>query len=84
LDPAPVTESDVVGRAVCSPIPRSMALLVAGAFFMEILDATPLAAHHGPATAYGLTFLVLGASIVITIVETLRLPCDAGAAVTAA
>jgi hypothetical protein len=46
---------------------------------------TPLAADHGhgPGAAYGLTFLVLGALMVVTIVETLRLPRDAGSAVTA-
>jgi EmrB/QacA subfamily drug resistance transporter len=46
---------------------------------------TPLAAAHGhgPGAAYGLTFLVLGALMVVTIVETLRLPRDAGSAVTA-
>jgi EmrB/QacA subfamily drug resistance transporter len=44
---------------------------------------TPLVADHGPGAAYGLTFLLLGALMVVTIVETLRLPRDAGSAVTA-
>jgi EmrB/QacA subfamily drug resistance transporter len=46
---------------------------------------TPLVAEHGrgPGAAYGLTFLMLGALMVVTIVETLRLPRDAGSAVTA-
>jgi hypothetical protein len=45
---------------------------------------TPLVAGHGhgPGAAYGLTFLILGALMVVTIVETLRLPRDAGSAVT--
>jgi EmrB/QacA subfamily drug resistance transporter len=42
---------------------------------------TPLAAD--PGVAYAWTFLVLGALMVPTIVETLRLPRDAGAGVTA-
>jgi MFS family permease len=42
---------------------------------------TPLAAD--PGTAYAWTFLVLGALMVPTIIETLRLPRDAGAEVTA-
>jgi len=46
---------------------------------------TPLAAstgRHG-STPYGWTFLVLGGLMAVTIVETLRLPRDAGAEVTA-
>jgi EmrB/QacA subfamily drug resistance transporter len=46
---------------------------------------TPLAAdvgRHGN-TAYAWTFLVLGALMLVTVAETLRLPRDAGAAVTA-
>jgi hypothetical protein len=42
---------------------------------------TPLAAD--PDTAYAWTFVVLGALMVPTIIETLRLPRDAGAGVTA-
>jgi MFS family permease len=41
---------------------------------------TPLT---GPGAAYSWTFLVLGALMVLTIVETFRLPRDAGAGVTA-
>lgn len=37
---------------------------------------------HGPSTAYTWTFLVLAGLMVLTIVETLRLPRDAGSAVT--
>lgn len=46
---------------------------------------TPLAATlgHGAGAAYAWTFLALGALMVVTIVETLRLPRDAAAAVTA-
>jgi EmrB/QacA subfamily drug resistance transporter len=45
---------------------------------------TPLVADHGhgPGAAYGLTYLILGVLLVVTIVETLRLPRDAGSAVT--
>jgi EmrB/QacA subfamily drug resistance transporter len=45
---------------------------------------TPVAAEHGhgPGIAYAWTFLVLGALMAVTIVETLRLPRDAGAGVT--
>lgn len=43
----------------------------------------PLATSASAGAAYGWTFLVLGALMVATIVETLRLPPDAGAAVTA-
>ena len=41
---------------------------------------TPLAtgSGHGPGTAYAWTYLVLGALMAVTIVETLRLPRDAG------
>jgi EmrB/QacA subfamily drug resistance transporter len=46
---------------------------------------TPLATSlgHSSGVAYGWTFLALGAVMALTIVETLRLPRDAGAAVTA-
>src|SRR6195952_2482860 len=46
---------------------------------------TPLAASVGRygSTAYGWTFLVLGALMLVTVAETLRLPRDAGAEVTA-
>lgn len=46
---------------------------------------TPLAASVGRygSTAYGWTFLVLGLLMAATIIETLRLPRDAGTAVTA-
>src|SRR5882757_9942873 len=52
---------------------------------LALITFTPLAADHGhgPGSAYGLTFLMLGALMVVTIVETLRLPRDAGSAVTA-
>jgi EmrB/QacA subfamily drug resistance transporter len=45
---------------------------------------TPLVADrgHGLGAAYGVTFLVLGLLMLVTIIETLRLPRDAGAAVT--
>jgi EmrB/QacA subfamily drug resistance transporter len=45
---------------------------------------TPLAASMGRygSTAYGWSFLVLGALMLVTVAETLRLPRDAGAAVT--
>jgi EmrB/QacA subfamily drug resistance transporter len=47
---------------------------------------TPLATSlgHAAGAAYSWTFLALGALMVVTIVETLRLPHDAGATVTAA
>ena len=47
---------------------------------------TPLATGlgHAAGAAYSWTFLALGALMVVTIVETLRLPHDAGATVTAA
>ena len=35
---------------------------------------TPLVATHGPSAAYGFTFVMLAALMVVTIVETLRLP----------
>lgn len=45
----------------------------------------PLAAEHGhgPTTAYSWSFLVLGAVLAFTVIETLRLPRDAGSSVTA-
>ena len=44
---------------------------------------TPLsdALGHGAGTAYAWTFLVLGALMTVTAIETLRLPRDAGSAV---
>ncbi|MET0475117.1 MAG: MFS transporter [Mycobacterium sp.] len=47
---------------------------------------TPLATQlgHAAGAAYAWTFLALGALMLVTIVETLRLPRDAGAAVTTA
>jgi MFS family permease len=45
---------------------------------------TPLATSTSAGSAYGWTFLVLGALMLTTVAETLRLPRDAGAAVTAA
>ena len=51
---------------------------------LTLSTLTPLAADRGagPGAAYSWTFLVLGVLMVLTIVETLRLPRDAGAAVT--
>jgi hypothetical protein len=51
---------------------------------LALSTLTPVAAEHGhgPGDAYAWTFLVLGALMVLTIVETLRLPRDAGAGVT--
>ena len=47
---------------------------------------TPLAADRGydPGVAYAWSYLVLGALMAVTIVETLRLPRDAGSSVTGA
>jgi EmrB/QacA subfamily drug resistance transporter len=52
---------------------------------LALSTLTPLAASqgHGPGVAYAWTFLVLGALMLLTIVETFRLPRDAGAGVTA-
>jgi MFS family permease len=52
---------------------------------LALSTLTPLAAGqgHGPGVAYAWTFLVLGALMLLTIVETFRLPRDAGAGVTA-
>ena len=51
---------------------------------LALTTFTPLAitAGRGPGAAYAWTFLALGALMVVTIVETLRLPRDAAAAVT--
>jgi MFS family permease len=43
----------------------------------------PFVTSDSAGTAYGWTFLVLGALMFVTVVETLRLPRDAGATVTA-
>jgi EmrB/QacA subfamily drug resistance transporter len=53
---------------------------------LALSSFTPLASSlgHAAGAAYSWTFLALGALMVVTIVETLRLPHDAGAAVTAA
>jgi EmrB/QacA subfamily drug resistance transporter len=51
---------------------------------LALSNLTPLAAAHGHGsnTAYSWSYLVLGALLAVTIVETLRLPGDAGAVVT--
>jgi EmrB/QacA subfamily drug resistance transporter len=51
---------------------------------LALSTVTPLVADrgHGPGAAYGVAFLVLGVLMMVTIIETLRLPRDAGAAVT--
>jgi EmrB/QacA subfamily drug resistance transporter len=51
---------------------------------LTLSTLTPLAADRGtgPGAAYSWAFLVLGALLALTVVESLRLPRDAGAAVT--
>jgi EmrB/QacA subfamily drug resistance transporter len=56
--------------------------IAVGAFLLSTF--TPLATSTSAGSAYGWTFLVLGALMLTTVAETLRLPRDAGAAVTAA
>jgi EmrB/QacA subfamily drug resistance transporter len=53
---------------------------------LALSTLTPFATTlgHAPGTAYAWTFLALGALMVVTMIETLRLPRDAGAAVTSA
>jgi MFS family permease len=52
---------------------------------LSLSTLSPLASTggHGPGAAYAWSFLVLGALMGVTIIETLRLPRDAGSAVTA-
>jgi EmrB/QacA subfamily drug resistance transporter len=52
---------------------------------LTLSTLTPMAADRGtgPGAAYSWTFLVLGVLMALTVIETLRLPRDAGAAVTA-
>jgi EmrB/QacA subfamily drug resistance transporter len=58
--------------------------IAVGALLLSSL--TPLASEHGYGSnsAYSWTFLILGVVLALTIVETIRLPRDAGAGVTAA
>jgi EmrB/QacA subfamily drug resistance transporter len=57
--------------------------IAVGALTLSTLTPVALAHGHGPSAPYAWTFLVLGVLMAFTAVETLRLPRDAGNAVTA-
>jgi EmrB/QacA subfamily drug resistance transporter len=76
VDVSELTHANTLNAAVqelAAGLGIAVAALVLGMF-------TPIA--HGVGQAYSWTYLVFGLMMVLTIVETLRLPKDAGAAVT--
>jgi EmrB/QacA subfamily drug resistance transporter len=76
VDVSELTHANTLNAAVqelAAGLGIALAALVLGMF-------TPIA--HGVGQAYSWTYLVFGLVMVLTIVETLRLPKDAGAAVT--
>jgi EmrB/QacA subfamily drug resistance transporter len=76
VDVSELTHANTLNAAVqelAAGLGIAVAALVLGMF-------TPIA--HGVGQAYSWTYLVFGLVMVLTIVETLRLPKDAGAAVT--
>ena len=57
--------------------------IAVGALMLSTLVPLAMEHGHGPNTAYSWAFLILGTVLALTVVETLRLPRDAGAEVTA-
>jgi EmrB/QacA subfamily drug resistance transporter len=75
-----LTHANTLNAAV-QELAAGLGIAVA-ALALSMLTAVAAEHGHGPGIAYAWTFLVLGALMAVTIVETLRLPRDAGAGVT--
>jgi MFS family permease len=79
VEPSELTHANTLNAAV-----QELAAgvgIASGALILSVL--TPMAtAHHGAGAAYSWSYLILGALLLVTTFETLRLPADAGATVT--
>jgi EmrB/QacA subfamily drug resistance transporter len=75
-----LTHANTLNAAV-QELAAGLGIAVA-ALALSTLAPYVAAAGYGPGAAYGATFLVLGMLMAVTVVETIRLPRDAGAAVT--
>ncbi len=80
VDGAALTNANTLNAAV-QELATGLGIAIA-ALSLSTLSPPASTGGHGPGAAYAWTFLVLGALMGVTIIETLRLPRDAGSAVT--
>ena len=82
VDGDELTHANTLNAAV-QELAAGLGIAVA-ALALSVLSPLAVADGHDAGTAYVWSYLVLGALMAVTIVETLRLPRDAGASVTGA
>jgi EmrB/QacA subfamily drug resistance transporter len=82
VDGDDLTHANTLNAAV-QELAAGLGIAVAALMLSTFTALAESVGRHG-STAYGWTFLVLGLLMAVTIIETLRLPRDAGTAVTAA